>query len=543
MKKFTLFLFFNFLVLITGFCQIDRTKKISITKPKLVIGIVIDQMRWDFLYRFADRYTAGGFKRLMNDGFQCENTFITYLPTYTAPGHTCIYTGSVPAIHGIISNSWYNTRSRKNLYCTEDSTVNSVGTMSDAGKMSPVNMWTTTITDELRLSTNFSSKVIGIALKDRGAILPAGHSANAAYWYDNSNGSFITSTYYMNKLPEWVTQFNDRKLPDEYLQENWNTLYPISTYKNSTEDNKPYENKLPQGKNIFPHNTADIVKDKYSVLRSSPYGNTLTIEMAKAAIAGENLGKSEQTDFLALSFSSTDYIGHAMGPNSIEAEDTYLRLDKELQDFLSFLDQTLGAGQYTIFLTADHGAAHVPAFLSENHIPAGIIEDSSMLTELNTAVDKSLHVNKAVAKVMNSQVYLRADIDDISIKDVKNVLLKALLNYREIAMAVDLNDVSNSTIPEPIKKMVINGYNQKLSGDIQYIYKPQWIDGSNKGTTHGSWNPYDTHIPLLWYGWGIKKGKTNKETYMTDIAATVAALLHIQMPSGCIGKVIEDVIK
>ena len=543
MKKFY-FLFVCLSILVcSSFGQINRAKKTTINKPKLVIGMVVDQMRWDFLYRYADRYTTGGFKRLMNEGYQCNNTFINYLPSYTAPGHTCIYTGSVPAIHGIVGNNWYSTQQHKMLYCTEDSTANSVGSLSDAGKMSPNNLWTTTITDELRLASNFRSKVIGIALKDRGAILPAGHAANAAYWYDNTNGAFISSTYYMKQLPDWLTQFNEKKLPDEYLKKNWYTLYPIATYKNSSADTKPYENKLPQGKNTFPHITDDIVKDKYGALRSSPYGNTLTIEMAKAAIEGEKLGQSDETDFLTISFSSTDYIGHAMGPNSIEAEDTYLRLDKELQDFFTYLDQTVGVGQYTLFLTADHGAAHVPGFLTENNILAGNHEDSALLKELNAAVAKDLHINNAIEKIMNSQVYISDGVDKGSLTAVKNNIINTLIHYPEIAMAVDLANVSNASIPEPIKKMIVNGYNQKLSGDIQYLYKPQWIDGASKGTTHGSWNPYDTHIPLLWYGWGINKGKTNKETYMTDIAATLAALLKIQMPSGCIGHVIEEAMK
>ena len=528
---------------INVFAQNDIPKSTSPNKPKLVIGIVIDQMRWDFLYRYTDRYTAGGFKRLINNGFNCENTLIPYLPTYTAPGHTCIYTGSVPAIHGIIGNNWYVRQLQKDWYCSDDSSVSTLGSTSAAGKMSPVNLWTTTITDELKLSTNFRSKVIGIALKDRGAILPAGHSANAAYWYDNSNGAFISSTYYMKQLPEWIIQFNNKKLPDQYLQQNWNTLYPIATYVNSTADDKVYENKLPKEKNTFPHITADISKDKYGVLRSTPYGNTLTIEMAKAAIGGEKLGQSTETDFLTVSFSSTDYIGHAMGPNSIEAEDTYLRLDKELQAFFLFLDKTIGIGKYTLFLTADHGAAHVPGFLKENHIPAESSEDSMMKKELNNEVVKKLNITNVVERVTNSQIYLRNDLGDNDMNSVKKSVISALLKYPEIAMAVDLQQISNATVPEPIKKLIINGYNQKLSGDIQYIYKPQYIDGANKGTTHGSWNPYDTHIPLLWYGWGIKKGKTNRETYMTDIAATVAALLHIQMPSGCVGKVIEEAIK
>lgn len=512
-------------------------------RPKLVVGIVVDQMRWDYLYRYSNRYSANGFKRLINDGFTCDNTFIPYIPTFTAPGHTCIYTGSVPAIHGIIGNDWYNRQLNKDVYCTEDSEVVSVGSSSEAGKMSPANLWASTVTDELRLATNFRSKVVGIALKDRGAILPAGHAANAAYWFDNANGAFITSTYYMKDLPEWVKQFNARKLPDQYLQQNWTTLYPINTYNQSSSDAKSYESNFASGGTVFPHITANIQKDKYNVLRSTPFGNTLTAEMAKAAIEGEKLGQSGNTDFLAVSFSSTDYIGHAFGPNSIEAEDTYLRLDKELASFLDYLDNKIGKGQYSIFLSADHGAAHVPDFAKENKIPGGVISGKVIETALNDLIEKRFKIKKGVDRVINYQVYLNRSISDTDLTEIKKAVIEQLMSFPAIANAIDLQQLNSTTITVNIKNMATNGYNQKLSGDILYICKPEWFEGSGKGTTHGLWNPYDSHIPLVWYGWGIKKGKTNRETYMTDISATVAALLHIQMPNGCIGHVIEEVMQ
>lgn len=512
-------------------------------RPKLVVGIVVDQMRWDYLYRYSDRYSNDGFKRLINDGFTCENTFIPYTPTSTAPGHTCIYTGSVPSIHGIIGNGWYDRRLNREVYCTEDSSAISVGSESDAGKMSPRNLWATTVTDELRLATNFRSKVIGIALKDRGAILPAGHTANAAYWFDNANGAFITSSYYMKDLPAWAKQFNDKKLPDQYLQQNWNTLYPLKSYVQSTVDEKNYESSFASAGTSFPHITSTIQKDKYNVLRSTPYGNTLTMEMAKAAIEGERLGKDGNTDFLAVSFSSPDYIGHAFGPNSVEAEDNYLRLDKDLASLLSFLDNKIGKGLYTVFLSADHGAAHVPAFAKENKIPGGVMSEKIIENALNEMTEKRFKIKNGVESISNYQVYLNDSIPEADRPQVRKAVIEQLLSFSEIAGAVDLHHINETPIQENLKDMVINGYNQKLSGDIQYIYKPQYFEGSDKGTTHGLWNPYDAHIPLLFYGWGIKKGKTNREIYMTDISATLSALLHIQMPNGCVGKVIEEVMQ
>jgi len=236
----------------------------TLERPKLVVGLVVDQMRWDYLYRYYDRYTKGGFKRLINEGFSAENTMISYLPSYTACGHASVYTGSVPAINGIIGNNWYDPELQRDVYCTEDRSVKSVGTTTDAGEMSPRNMLTTTITDELRLATNFKSKVIGISMKDRGSILPAGHSANAAYWYDGANGNWITSTYYMQQLPSWVETYNNAKHQNKFYEKNWETLYPIDTYTQSTSDEKAYEGRF-KGENnsSFPHKLTDAINKNY----------------------------------------------------------------------------------------------------------------------------------------------------------------------------------------------------------------------------------------------------------------------------------------
>ena len=513
------------------------------SRPKLVIGIVIDQMRWDYLYRFNALYSANGFKRMLSQGFSCENTLIPYMPTYTAPGHTCIYTGSVPAYHGIIGNNWFDKSLGRNVYCTDDSTVQTVGSSSNAGKMSPQNMWITTITDELRLSNNFKSKVIGIALKDRGSILPAGHSANAAYWYDK--GKWITSTYYMNQLPAWVSSINDKDRVTTYMNKDWNTLLPISQYDLSTADDKPYESTIGGEKTVtFPHRTSQIGAEKYESFRYTPSAATYTFDFARAAIENEKMGKGNVTDFLTVSISSTDYIGHTFGPNSIEAEDAYLRLDKDIADFLQYLDATFGKGNYLTFLTADHGVAHVPGFLAEHKIPGGTFNDDDINTELNKAIEARYGIQKAVLAVQNYQVYLNtAEIDkqQKDIKDISAIVIKILKQKPYMVNAVSTDAIGSASLPEPQKNMFANGYNARRSGDVLFTFKAGYFDGSSKGTTHGLWNPYDAHIPLLFFGWHVKPGKTNRETYMTDIAATVAAMLQIQMPSGCIGKVITEI--
>lgn len=536
MKK----LVFGFLLFIAGIASAQ-----TLTKPKLVVGIVVDQMRWDFLYRYYDRYSAGGFKRMLNDGFSCENTFIPYTPTYTAAGHACVYTGSTPALHGIAGNYWYDRELKRNVYCTEDSTVKAVGSNSEWGEMSPRNMWGTSIGDELRLSNNFKSKVIGVALKDRGSILPAGHSANGAYWFDNETGGWITSTYYMQSLPQWMVQLNAKKLPDTYLTKNWNTLYPINTYTQSTADEKPYEGILPGEDGSFPHKTDALKNNKYEAFRYTPYANTLTLDAAKAAIEGEALGTRGVTDLLAISFSSPDYIGHAFGPNSIEIEDNYLRLDKDLADFFSYLDTKLGQGQYLVFLTADHAVAHVPGFLKENRIPAGTSNTAAMRNVLNEGLQKEFGAGNYISSVINYQVYLNHELlaqNKLDLNAVKRSVIRTLMMQPGIMRAVDLSNLPQANLPQQVHTMLANGYNQKLSGDVQFLYKPGWFEGGERGTTHGSWNPYDSHIPLVWYGWGVKKGKSNQEVYMTDIAPTLAAMLKIQMPNASIGKVISEVM-
>lgn len=503
-------------------------------------------MRWDYLYRYEARYGTGGFKRLMRDGFRSENAFIPYTPTYTAAGHACVYTGSVPALNGILGNNWFDKEQSRVVYCTEDSIVQTIGSTSAAGKMSPRNMWSTTISDELRLAQNFRNKTIGIALKDRGSILPAGHSATGAYWFDGASGTFITSSFYMQALPGWVTAFNARKLPDTYLQQNWNLLYPAASYVQSTADNMPYESNIPGEDNTFPHITDSITRNKYETFRYLPAANTYTLEMAKAAIEGEQLGKSGVTDMLAISLSSTDYLGHTTGPASMEVEDMYLRLDKDLAQFFTYLDATIGKGQYLFFLTADHAVAHNPQFLQQHRIPAGALDDAVLHRRLNAGLEKTFGTANLVTTIINYQVYLNDSLiaqKSLDERRLKQQIRDTLLRIPGIANVFDLENMDATPAPKVLKKMIAHGYNQKLSGDLQFVFQPQWYDGGLKGTTHGTWNPHDSHIPLLWFGWKVKPGSSYRTVYMTDIAPTLAALLHIQMPNANIGTVIEELLK
>ena len=517
-------------------------------KPKLVVGIVVDQMRYDFLYRYSEKYSSGGFKRLMNEGFNCRNNHYDYAPTVTAAGHAAIFTGSIPAINGIIGNEWFNQKTGKSVYCVEDSSVRTVGSDSKAGLMSPKNLLVSTITDQLKIANNFQSKTIGIALKDRGSILPAGHTANAAYWFDSKNGAWITSSFYMNDLPQWVKDFNSMKMPQKYMAEGWKTLLPIEKYTESTADNQAYEAKLSGEKTAtFPHElAAQSGVNLLEVIRTTPFGNTLTKDFALVAIQNENLGKSPKTDFLTISFSSPDYVGHAFGPNSIEVEDTYLRLDKDIEEILTSLDNSLGKGNYLVFLSADHGVADVPGFWQSQKLPAGVVDAAMSSREVKTALKTAFGEGEFIIAEDNSQLYLNANLMEekkISYTQIYEIVRKTLLKRDDVADVIDLHNLANSTLPDYQLSYVKNGFNPRRSGDIMVVLNPSWFAGRKQGTTHGSLYRYDTHVPLLFYGWKIKSGETTLRTNISDISPTVADLLNILEPNGSVGNVISGVKK
>ncbi|PKV67412.1 alkaline phosphatase PafA [Pontibacter ramchanderi] len=521
------------------------------SRPKLVVGIVVDQMRYDFLYRYWDKYSEGGFKRLVRQGFNFKNNQYSYVPTYTGPGHASVYTGSVPALNGIIGNNWYDRSTGKSVYCVEDKTVKTVGSTSDAGLMSPRNLLTTTITDELRLSNNMQSKVIGVSLKDRGSILPAGHVANGAYWFDSPSGNWITSTYYANTLPNWVQEFNNQKHPDKLLGEVWNTLLPIEQYTESTADDMPWERALPgEEKPVFPHNIPAIRGKDYELIRSIPAGNTLTTEFAKAALLGENLGKGKHTDFLALSYSTPDYTGHSFGPNSIEVQDVYLRLDREIEELINLLEKEIGKDNVLIFLTADHGAAHVPAYMESLKIPAGTSASGVMRDSLELHLNKTFGKGRWVERYTNQQVYLdHKTIEGKKLKriDVQEAAANYVMRFEGVARAIAADAIQRVGWTSGLMSRVESGYNAQRSGDVIVVLNPGWFEGygsgPQKGTTHGSHSNYDTHVPLVWYGWKVKPGESSVETAVADIAPTIASWLYIQEPNGSVGRPLQELMK
>jgi len=551
MKKFIVTSLF-FLEIIGGtvaFAQKSKPIENQSTpqKPKLIVGLVVDQMRWDFLYRYSSVYGKTGFNRLTKEGFRCENTLIDHMPTYTAVGHTGVYTGAYPAVHGIVGNNWMDTKTGQKVYCTDDSTVTGIGSNNDAGKMSPRNLLVSTIADEIKLSNQFRSKTIGISLKDRGAILPVGHSADGAYWFDDKTGKWITSSFYMNELPEWVNGYNNKNLPDEWMKKDWNTYLPIEKYSQSAVDDSKYEGNIPgEKKPAFPHEIHNITDKKYTAFRFTPHGNSFTLDFAKQAIVKEQMGKDEYVDLLAISLSSPDYAGHVFGPNSIEVEDMYIRLDQEIGMMLNFLDSAVGKSNYLFFLTADHGVSQIPEYLKEHRIPAGRVDVKKLISEINDTLFNRFKIAEAIVEEENNQLYLNPLLklgDGMNAFFVSQEVIKLVSEKSYVQQVFDIQHLMSFTMPEQIRTMISNSYYPGRTGDLQIIFKPHFFEGGKTGTTHGAWNPYDTHIPLVWYGAGIKAGRTYKEIHMSDIAPTLAAILSIQMPNGSMGKVIEEMMK
>ncbi len=518
-------------------------------KPKLIVGIVVDQMRVDYLSRYESKFSEGGFKKLIKGGYFNKNANFNYVPTYTGPGHASIFTGSVPRVNGIISNDWYDKKTGKNIYCAQDETVTTVGSTSNAGKMSPRNMLTTTIGDEMRLATNMQAKVIGISQKDRASILPAGHTANAAYWYDGSNGSFITSTFYMQQLPLWVSAFNDKKLPEKYLSQDWTTLLPIASYSESLPDDNAFEGLFKgESKPVFPHKLAEL-KEKnkgLNMIRATPFGNTLTKDFALEAIKNEQLGADAVTDLLSVSFSSTDYVGHQYGINAIETEDTYLRLDKDLEELITYLEKNIGKDNFVIFLTADHGGAHNAAYLQSLKVPAGLIDEKGIEDAMKAHL-KEVFGDTLVMSFSNQQFFLNHTTlakNKLKLKEVTMEAARFALTLEGVANAYSLYDVIASSQSNDVAlSRIYMGFNDVRSGDVILNYLPAYLDYGKTGTTHGAAYSYDTHVPLLWYGWKINQGSSYEPVNISDIAPTLSSFLDISFPNGCVGKPIGGLVK
>lgn len=526
-----------------GWAQKQKENQAAADSPKLVVGIVVDQMRYDYLPVYWDKFGDDGFKRLINQGFSFENNHFNYFPTYTGPGHAAVYTGTTPSVNGIVGNKWYDRNIDGGMYVVSDSTVTPVGTDSKAGKMSPKNLLSTTVTDKLK-SVSPESKVIAISIKDRGAVLPAGHLGDAAYWYNGESGNFISSSWYGQELPQWVKAFNEQGLARKYSNQTWNTLLPKEQYTESNVDDTPYETTFSNEEDpVFPHDLGENRGEEYGIISSSPFGNTVVKELAKAAVEGEDLGVDSVTDFLAISFSSTDYVGHRYGPHSIELQDTYLRLDREMADLLSFLDEKVGKGNYTIMLTSDHGAVDVPQELIDKNLPGGYFDSDTTISQLKTYLQSEYGQEKWVESYTNQQVYLDRDLiaeKEVDLEEIQNKVADYLQQFDGVLSTNTAHNFQHYDYTGSQQGMYQRGFMFDRSGDVYIQLKSGWLDTSYPtGTSHGSPYNYDTHVPLIFYGWGVPQGASSEKTVISQIAPTISNMLDIPLPSGSPADILE----
>lgn len=519
--------------------------------PKLVVGIVVDQMRYDYLYRFKSKFQEDGFIRLMEEGANCRNTHYNYVPTYTAPGHASIYTGATPSAHGIVGNSWYNRGLGRKVSNVGDSSVHNLLTPNASGR-SPKNLKIESFTDALKLS-NSKAKVYSVSIKDRGAILPGGRSADAAFWFDYAKGDFTSSDYYMQELPKWLQNFNASSRVEEYMNGSWDTFYPVESYTESRRDTAYYESPFPGNESAsFPHRL-DVLKgsNRYNYFTMTPFANAYLADLAMQTIIHENLGSDEVCDFLALSFSSPDIIGHAFGPYSKEIEDCYLRLDMDIARILNFLDKEIGIGNYTLFLTADHAVAPIPQYLQEQKLDAGFFYEDVFLKDLS-AFSKQEFGEDLILTETNNNIYLnrkRIEALGLSEDNVAKRFAQIIKRNTAIQSVFTANQLMYDVqVGTEIQQKVARGYDYHRSGDLVYVLQANYLakhseSSSKNGTTHGSPYSYDSHVPLLFFGNGIESLEYLKRVEITDICPTICTLLELQFPNGNQGEVIDEVLK
>lgn len=520
--------------------------------PKLIVGIVVDQMCYDYLYRFAPKFSKSGFLKLMNNGTNCRNTNYNYVPTYTGPGHASIYTGTTPSNHGIIANEWFDRSTGKLINCVDDSLVQPIGTISDDGKCSPTSLKSYTITDQLKM-TYPKSKVVSMSIKDRGAILPGGHLSDGSYWYDYATGRFITSSFFKESLPPWVSDFNNRNNADLWMKNTWNTLYPVESYIESGPDDSPYEHLI-AGKTspTFPYDFKQLPSPAalYSVFTATPFANTMLTDFAIESLSAEALGTDTYADMLCISYSTPDIVGHSFGPYSVEIEDIYLRLDLEISRFIKALEQEVGKNNFVLFLTADHAVVPVPQMLVDKKMPGGYLYVDEVMVELGRSIQSKFGEN-FINTLENNNIYLdheRMRAMNVDPAGIEHYIASEIIKWRGVKHVYTAHDMKNGCSDNEWRDMVRKGYDAAKSGDVLFILEPGYLvkevkgELSGRGTSHGSAFNYDTHVPLLWSGKGVKRMEIFRNIEIVDIAATLTHLLNLQRSGAMTGHPITEIL-
>lgn len=545
----TVYCFFIFLMLSSaGNLKAQNRSRIPSEAPKLIVTLMVDQMRYDFIHRYWDKFGEDGIRKLVGSGTFCKNASYNYLINETAVGYSTIATGALPSNHGVISNNWYDNLRDEVVFCVGDEKVNTVGGRYESGRYSPRKLLASTIGDEIKLASNFRSKVIGLALDNSAAILSAGHSADYAFWYDSGTGNWISSSYYVDSLPSWVNEFNEKNIPESYLTRSWEPLLPLDRYTESGSDTSVFEVGL-KGQSEFPYDLdklSDLKRKQrdYSLLKYTPFGNVLTRDFATAVVMNEELGQDEHTDYLAIGFSATEYIGKYFGSNSVEIQDAMLRLDQEIAHFLDFLDQYIGINNTLVILTSDHGLAYSPAYLSANKIPSGDFNPFSSLSLLGSYLNAIYGKGDWVRYYYGQQIYLNHELIEnagISFQEIQEHAAQFLIQFEGVSNAVTSYTLQTSDFSEGIFHKMQNGYHQKRSGDVIINLAPGWTEKINGDSYHSSYLG-DNHVPLIWYGWKIKRSTLTRPVRMIDIAPTISYFLDIARPNVSTGEIILELV-
>ncbi len=515
-------------------------------KPVLVVGIIVEQLRYDQIERFRSRFGENGIRKLLNEGTFFQNASYQYMLTQSGPGYATIATGAEPSFHGITSDTWYLPLKNEEVYCTKDNTVDPVGGSIEAGLHSPVNLQASTFADELKVSSGGKAKVYSVGIKESSAILSGGHAVDGAFWYDGITGNWISSTYYMKSLPAWVNDFNATKYSETYLNNQWNLSRSVQDYYDCVPDSSSHEAGF-NGQNYFPYDLRKLSsKDKngknrdYSFLRETPFGNSLTTGFAKKVIESENLGKDDVTDFLAVCYTSTDYIGHRFGPSSFEMADAVMRLDKEIEDLLKYLNDNIGKKNILVYFTSAHGISEVPAILEKMKVPSGFFRQDQALSLLKSYLKAVYGDGDWVKGYSEKQVYLnRTLIEDakIPLEDIQKKVARFLIQFSGVSSAYpyyafEANDFGNGFL-----KRIINNFSPQRSGDVIVTLNPGWIEKVDGFiTNHNSPYECDAHVPLIWYGWSVSRAAVTRKVNMADVAATLSSLCKVPYPNACTGE-------
>ncbi|MBL4798351.1 MAG: alkaline phosphatase family protein [Oleispira sp.] len=547
---------------------ISQTHADDRNTPKLIVQITVDQLRGDLPTRYYQRLAEGGFKYLWQEGLVYSDAHHAHANTETIVGHATLATGTYPSIHGMVGNLWFDRDTGRSIYNIEDAEYSLLSKNADVndateidptqraantGGRSPNAILTTTFSDELSANTNGKAKVFAVSVKDRGAVSMAGHSGKA-FWFSKSSGEFVTSNYYYDHYPEWVNRWNAQQLPHKYADTDWTLLNNSSSYLFKDSDDRAWETDVAGFGRVFPHAYGKSSSAYFNTLLTlSPAGDELTLNFATTLLKSEKLGQGKVTDYLAISFSSTDYVGHIFGPSSLEAEDNILRLDRTLAKLFKMLDKQVGLDNILIVLSADHGGPDTPGYLAEHNIPAGYVNLSSWEKEpAIERIKKRFKIKgKLIEKFVHPYLYLSAEVNDNQSIDrlaLDNAISAELSAFQGVHSAVSSSAISQGRLDENyVNRLVINNFHPLRSGDFYVVFKPNWFindfDGLTVASTHGSPWRYDTYVPVVFVGAGIEANNIHRRIQTVDIAPTLSAYLGIKPPSGAVGEVLFEVFE